>query len=361
MAPLVQVLQKDPTIDARLCVTGQHREMLDQVLELFNLVPDYDLDIMQPSQDLNDVTCRILQKLKAVLTEEQPELILVHGDTTTTLSVSLAAYYQHIPIGHIEAGLRTYKLYSPWPEEGNRKVTSQLASLHFAPTYQARANLLAENIAAETIFVTGNTVIDALLSIREKIKAESKLAAYCEQQFPFLQREKKILLVTSHRRENLGAGCARICQALRQVAKCYPDLQIVYPLHKNPDVSRPVSANLRGVDNIFLVETVEYAPFIWLMDNAYLILTDSGGIQEEAPSLGKPVLVMREVTERPEALKAGTMKLVGTDTDEIVKQISLLLDDSAVWQAMSQRHNPYGNGNACERIVNIIKDHRDHL
>ena len=361
MAPLVQVLQQDPVIDVRLCVTGQHREMLDQVLKLFDLVPDYDLNIMQPSQNLSDITCRILQQLGPILLKEQPDLILIHGDTATALSVSLAAYYHRIPIGHVEAGLRTNDLYSPWPEEGNRKVTSQLAQWHFAPTAQARANLLAEKIPADSVFITGNTVIDALLTVREKITSNAQLAAFCQQKFAFLQPSKRILLVTSHRRENFGAGFARICQALRQIAERYPDLQIVYPLHKNPNVSEPTREQLSDIDNLFLVESLEYAHFVWLMDKAYLVLTDSGGIQEEAPSLGKPVLVMRDVTERPEGLKAGTVKLVGTDAAEIIKQVSLLLDNRPAWQAMNRIHNPYGDGRACERILDIIKKQRAYL
>ncbi len=358
MAPLVHALAQDPFFDARVCVTAQHREMLDQVLELFAIEPDYDLDIMKPGQGLTEITCRILSGLEPVLKEFRPDLVLVHGDTTTTMAASLAAFYQQIPVGHVEAGLRTGSLYSPWPEEANRTLTGHLASLHFAPTDISRANLIKENIGADKIYVTGNTVIDALLTVRDRVLADDALRAALDAQYPFLQQGKKLILVTGHRRESFGRGFENICHALADIATANPQVQIVYPVHLNPNVSEPVNRILGHIDNVSLIAPQEYLPFIWLMNHAWLILTDSGGIQEEAPSLGKPVLVMRETTERPEAVSAGTVRLVGTQRETIVREVNHLLNDQQAWQIMSQAHNPYGDGNACERIIAALKNHQ---
>lgn len=361
MAPLVQALAQDPAFESRLCVTAQHREMLDQVLSLFQLQPDYDLNIMRPEQGLTEITCRILQGMHTVLLDFKPDIVLVHGDTTTTLAASLAAFYQQIPVGHVEAGLRTGDLASPWPEEGNRKLTGHLARLHFTPTLRSRQNLLDENLAADSIVVTGNTVIDALLWVRDRVLDDNEINAQLASRYPFLDDSKKLVLVTGHRRESFGEGFERICSALAQIARQHPHAQIVYPVHLNPNVHEPVNRILRGIDNIVLIEPQEYLPFVWLMNRAWLILTDSGGIQEEAPSLGKPVLVMRETTERPEAVEAGTVKLVGTDTARIVNEVSTLLNDDEAWQTMSRAHNPYGDGEACGRIVQSLKDNRANL
>ena len=350
MAPLALQLAADERFDAKVCVTGQHREMLDQVLSLFDLKPDYDLNIMKPGQDLTDVTAGILTSLKPVLAEFKPNIVLVHGDTATTFAASLAAYYQQIPVGHVEAGLRTGNIYSPWPEEGNRKLTGALATLHFAPTETSRQNLLNEGVGEERILVTGNTVIDALLDVVAKLEASQSLQAQFSQQFNFLQADKKLILVTGHRRESFGGGFERICRALVDTAKAHPEVQVVYPVHLNPNVREPVNRLLQGIENVHLIEPLDYLPFVYLMNRAHLILTDSGGIQEEAPSLGKPVLVMRDTTERPEAVEAGTVKLVGTDTDMIVKRLNLLLSDETAYAAMSRAHNPYGDGRACSRI-----------
>ena len=350
MAPLALQLAADERFDAKVCVTGQHREMLDQVLSLFDLKPDYDLNIMKPGQDLTDVTAGILTSLKPVLAEFKPDIVLVHGDTATTFAASLAAYYQQIPVGHVEAGLRTGNIYSPWPEEGNRKLTGALATLHFAPTETSRQNLLNEGVGEERILVTGNTVIDALLDVVAKLEASQSLQAQFSQQFNFLQADKKLILVTGHRRESFGGGFERICRALVDTAKAHPEVQVVYPVHLNPNVREPVNRLLQGIENVHLIEPLDYLPFVYLMNRAHLILTDSGGIQEEAPSLGKPVLVMRDTTERPEAVEAGTVKLVGTDTDMIVKHLNTLLSDEAAYAAMSRAHNPYGDGRACSRI-----------
>ena len=350
MAPLALQLAADERFDAKVCVTGQHREMLDQVLSLFDLKPDYDLNIMKPGQDLTDVTAGILTSLKPVLAEFKPDIVLVHGDTATTFAASLAAYYQQIPVGHVEAGLRTGNIYSPWPEEGNRKLTGALATLHFAPTETSRQNLLNEGVGEERILVTGNTVIDALLDVVAKLEASQSLQAQFSQQFNFLQADKKLILVTGHRRESFGGGFERICRALVDTAKAHPEVQVVYPVHLNPNVREPVNRLLQGIENVHLIEPLDYLPFVYLMNRAHLILTDSGGIQEEAPSLGKPVLVMRDTTERPEAVEAGTVKLVGTDTDMIVKHLNLLLSDETAYAAMSRAHNPYGDGRACSRI-----------
>ena len=361
MAPLVQALAQDPAFESRLCVTAQHREMLDQVLRLFQLQPDYDLNIMRPEQGLTEITCRILEGMKTVLLDFRPDIVLVHGDTTTTLAASLAAFYQQIPVGHVEAGLRTGDLASPWPEEGNRKLTGHLARLHFTPTSRSRQNLLQENLPDARIVVTGNTVIDALLWVRDRVLDDCNLKAQLAARYPFLDASKKLVLVTGHRRESFGDGFERICSALAQIARQHPEAQIVYPVHLNPNVSEPVNRILSGVENIILIEPQEYLPFVWLMNRAWLILTDSGGIQEEAPSLGKPVLVMRDTTERPEAVDAGTVKLVGTDIDRIVAEVSTLLTDDNAWQAMSHAHNPYGDGKACGRILQALKDNRADL
>lgn len=355
MAPLVKALQTNPAFDARVCVTAQHRQMLDQVLELFGIVPEYDLNIMQPGQDLTDITCRVLTELRGVLKAFQPDRILVHGDTTTTFAASLAAYYQQIPVGHVEAGLRTGNIYSPWPEEINRKLTGAITDLHFAPTALAAENLKKENVAPEHIVVTGNTVIDALLEVIQRIQQDAVLEDQLASQFRFLNPAKKLLLVTGHRRESFGGGFERICQALAQLAQ-RDDLEIVYPVHLNPNVREPVNRLLSHNGNIHLIDPLDYLPFVYLMNRAYLILTDSGGIQEEAPSLGKPVLVMRDTTERPEAVQAGTVKLVGTDTDKIVQEASHLLDDRYAYEAMGFAHNPYGDGKACQRIVQTLLD-----
>ncbi|WP_102796349.1 non-hydrolyzing UDP-N-acetylglucosamine 2-epimerase [Bowmanella denitrificans] len=356
MAPLVHSLKADPRFDSRTCVTGQHREMLDQVLALFEIEPEYDLNIMQPGQPLGQVTSRILTGLDEVLAEFSPDVVLVHGDTATTFAASLAAYYRQIPVGHVEAGLRTGNIYSPWPEEANRKLTGCLTQFHFAPTETSKQNLLKEGYGAEHISVTGNTVIDALLLIRQKISGNSALQSELAASFPMLDSSKRLVLVTGHRRESFGGGFERICQALLDTAKAHPDCQIIYPVHLNPNVQEPVNRLLKGVDNIHLIEPLEYLPFVYLMDKAYLILTDSGGIQEEAPSLGKPVLVMRDTTERPEAVEAGTVRLVGTDSQVIKLALSELLNDNQAYQQMSRAHNPYGDGKACERILSVLAD-----
>lgn len=358
MAPLVHALAKDSDIESRLCVTAQHREMLDQVLHLFSLVPDYDLNIMRPGQGLTEITSRILEGMKTVFADFTPDVVLVHGDTTTTLAASLAAFYHRIPVGHIEAGLRTGDLYSPWPEEANRTLTGHLASYHFAPTERSRQNLLRENVPDARIFVTGNTVIDALFWVRDRVLNDEALRSRLAARYPFLDAGKKLLLVTGHRRESFGGGFERICHALAEIARLHPQVQIVYPVHLNPNVSEPVNRLLSRIENIILIEPQEYLPFVWLMDRAWLILTDSGGIQEEAPSLGKPVLVMRDATERPEAIEAGTVRLVGTDGDHIVSEVTRLLTDEQAWRTMSLAHNPYGDGLACQRIVQALKNNR---
>ncbi|GHX69622.1 UDP-N-acetylglucosamine 2-epimerase (non-hydrolyzing) [Vibrio cholerae] len=354
MAPLVHALVVDERFEAKCCVTAQHREMLDQVLDLFEITPDYDLNLMKAGQTLNEVTARILLELKPVLQEFKPDVVLVHGDTATTFAASLAAYYEQISVGHVEAGLRTGNIYSPWPEEANRKLTGALTKYHFAPTETSQQNLLQENYAAENIFVTGNTVIDALLMVKEKIEQDADLKATLAAQFPYLDESKKLILVTGHRRESFGGGFERICEALAQTAKQHPDVQILYPMHLNPNVREPVNRILGSVENVLLIEPQQYLPFIYLMDRAHIILTDSGGIQEEAPSLGKPVLVMRDTTERPEAVVAGTVKLVGTDVETIVTNINNLLTDTSAYQAMSFAHNPYGDGKACLRILDSL-------
>ncbi|MGS3290878.1 non-hydrolyzing UDP-N-acetylglucosamine 2-epimerase [Klebsiella michiganensis] len=358
MAPLVHALAKDPHFEAKVCVTAQHREMLDQVLKLFSIAPEYDLNIMQPGQGLTEITCRILEGLKPVLESFKPDVVLVHGDTTTTMAASLAAFYQRIPVGHVEAGLRTVDLSSPWPEEGNRTLTGHLATYHFAPTETSRQNLLRENIADNRITVTGNTVIDALFWVRDRVLSDEALHNELTQRYPFLANGKKMILVTGHRRESFGRGFEQICHALAEIAANNPDVQIVYPVHLNPNVSEPVKRILGHVENVILIEPQDYLPFVWLMNRAWLILTDSGGIQEEAPSLGKPVLVMREMTERPEAVSAGTVCLVGTDSQRIVNEVTRLLQDESAYQAMSRAHNPYGDGHACHRILSALKNNQ---
>lgn len=357
MAPLVHALASEENIESRVCVTAQHREMLDQVLALFNIVPDYDLNVMKPGQDLYTVTTSILEGMKPVLEDFKPDVVLVHGDTTTTFSASLAAFYQQIDIGHVEAGLRTGNLYSPWPEEANRKLTGSLTRYHFAPTALSRDNLLAETVSEDKIVVTGNTVIDALLWVREKLSSDITLSNELAGRFDFLDKTKKLILVTGHRRESFGGGFERICQALSQIAQQRHDIQIVYPMHLNPNVREPVNRLLSSLDNVFLIEPQDYLPFVYLMNESHIIITDSGGVQEEAPSLGKPVLVMRDTTERPEAVAAGTVKLVGTDIEKIVNETVSLLDDKDNYATMSAAHNPYGDGKACERIVSaLVKD-----
>ncbi len=350
MAPLVKALERAEAIESRVCVTAQHREMLDQVLALFEIKPDYDLDIMKHGQTLQGITGDILHGLTEVFAEFRPDYILVHGDTTTTFAASLAAFYQKISIGHVEAGLRTGNLYSPWPEEANRCLTSVLSQLHFAPTEQSRANLLQENIPEQNILVTGNTVIDALLMVTEKLK-QADLKAKMEALFPFTAGGQKMVLITAHRRENHGDGIQNIGEAVSTLAERYPDIQFVLPLHMNPAVRAPLESCLSGKANVRLIEPQDYLPFVYLMSCAKLILTDSGGVQEEAPSLGKPVLVMRDTTERPEAVAAGTVKLVGSQSEEIVRQCSALLDNEDLYRSMSEAHNPYGDGQAAERIV----------
>ena len=354
MAPLVHALGADNRFDKKVCVTAQHREMLDQVLELFEIDPDYDLNLMKVGQTLNDVTTGILLGLQSILEDFKPDVVLVHGDTATTFAASLAAYYQQIKVGHVEAGLRTGDIYSPWPEEANRKLTSVITKYHFAPTSGSKENLLREGVSENEIIVTGNTVIDALFWVREKLKNNQALSNDLLARFDYLDPNKKLVLVTGHRRESFGDGFERICEALRQIAINNPDIQILYPVHLNPNVQEPVNRLLKNLDNIFLIEPQQYLPFCYLMGRAYIILTDSGGIQEEAPSLGKPVLVMRETTERPEAVDAGTVRLVGTDISLIVGQVDALLRNSEEYQKMSKAHNPYGDGLACGRILEFL-------
>jgi len=353
MAPVVHAIRSHPSLEALVVVTAQHREMLDQVLALFDIKPDADLDIMRPGQTLPDLTSRIIQGMTPVLHKLKPDMVLVHGDTTTTLATALAAFYARIPIGHVEAGLRTGNMQAPWPEEMNRRLTAPLCALHFAPTVGARDNLLREGISAETIHVTGNTVIDALLEVDRRLKTDPILSGSMHARFPFLDPSRKLLLVTGHRRENFGDGFERICLALAAIAE-RPDVQIVYPVHLNPNVQEPVRRLLSHLPNVHLIEPQDYLPFVFLMQQSYLILTDSGGIQEEAPSLGKPVLVMRDTTERPEAVAAGTVALVGTDRERIVKTASRLLDDHVAYEHMSQAHNPYGDGLAASRIAQSL-------
>ncbi len=359
MAPLVKAFQEqNKFFDTKICVTGQHREMLDQVLDLFEIKTDFDLDVMRPNQDLYDVTGKILQGMKEVFSRYRPDIVFVHGDTTTTFTVSLAAFYEKIDVAHIEAGLRTNNIYSPWPEEANRKLTSQLTTYHFAPTQQSQNNLLRENIASEKIIVTGNTVIDALLFIQNKLETNKDFRAQVKKSIVdkgFDPEASEFILVTGHRRENFGQGIINICSALKTIALKRPHLNIVYPVHLNPNVFKPVNDQLGHIKNVFLIEPLQYEEFIYLMSLAKLIITDSGGVQEEAPSLGKPVLVMRDTTERPEAVEAGTVKLVGTSLVGIVSATSELLDNQSVYDNMAKAHNPYGDGKACDRIIHFMK------
>lgn len=355
MAPLVKALSAEPGFEAKVCVTAQHREMLDQVLSLFQIKPDFDLNIMKPGQDLYDITGRILTGIRDVLKEFKPDAVLVHGDTSTTFATALAAFYEQIPVGHVEAGLRTGNLYSPWPEEANRKLTGVLAKWHFAPTETSKQNLIKESVPAVDIEVTGNTVIDALLIVRDEIRSNRELKNKYKHQFNYLSDERKLVLVTGHRRENFGGGFERICESLAVLAAQYPEIDIVYPVHLNPNVQEPVNRLLKNLSNIHLIEPLDYEPFVYLMDRSYLILTDSGGIQEEAPSLGKPVLVMRDTTERPEAVLAGTVKLVGTDSEVIVENVVELINSKGAYDLMARAHNPYGDGSACSRIISKIK------
>ncbi|MDX0716624.1 UDP-N-acetylglucosamine 2-epimerase (non-hydrolyzing) [Sinorhizobium medicae] len=354
MAPLVQALGEVTAIEAKVCVTAQHREMLDQVLDLFRITPDFDLNIMRPGQSLSGITSEILLRIDPVLKEFAPDLVLVHGDTSTTMATTLACYYQKIPVGHVEAGLRTGNIYSPWPEEANRKITGALAKFHFAPTSVSRQNLLNEGISEASIFVTGNTVIDALLSVQRLLADDGELATLAASNFGFLRENARLVLITGHRRENFGEGFERICGAIRQLSGEFPSDDFIYPVHLNPNVSGPVERILGGLPNVHLISPQEYLPFVYLMTRSHIILTDSGGIQEEAPSLGKPVLVMRDTTERPEAVKAGTVQLVGTDINRIVTATRELMTNEQSYRRMAFAHNPYGDGKACARILEAI-------
>lgn len=359
MAPLVKALQKDTEhFETRVCVTAQHRQMLDQVLEVFGITPEYDLNIMAPNQDLYDITAKVLIGLREVLKDFRPDTVLVHGDTTTSMAASLAAFYMQIPVGHVEAGLRTYNMLSPWPEEMNRQVTDRICTYYFAPTEQSKKNLLQENIDEKKIFITGNTVIDALLMAVDIISStpgmEEKIAKEFQEK-GYTVGNREYILVTGHRRENFGEGFLHICKAIKELAALHPDMDIVYPVHLNPNVQKPVYELLSGVDNVYLISPLDYLPFIYAMQHSTLLLTDSGGVQEEAPSLGKPVLVMRDTTERPEAVEAGTVKLVGTDAEAIVSNVTALLQDKEMYKRMSETHNPYGDGQACERIMVALR------
>lgn len=359
MAPLVKALQKDSEhFETKICVTAQHRQMLDQVLEVFDIVPEYDLNIMAPNQDLYDITSRVLVGLRDVLDDFAPDIVLVHGDTTTSMAASLAAFYRQIPVGHVEAGLRTYNMLSPWPEEMNRQVTDRMCTYYFAPTEKSRQNLLRENVHATKIHVTGNTVIDALLMAVDIIEKKPHVKTAIEDELRdkgYAMGNRPYILVTGHRRENFGEGFLNICKAIRQIAEEHPEMDIVYPVHLNPNVQKPVYELLSGTPNIYLVKPLDYLPFVYAMQHSTLLLTDSGGVQEEAPSLGKPVLVMRETTERPEAVEAGTVRLVGTDVAAIVGNVQELLHDPEVYRKMSESYNPYGDGHACERIVDALR------
>ena len=364
MAPLVKKLQEMPeAFQTIVCVTGQHREMLDQVLRLFEITPEYDLNIMKPNQDLYDITSRILLGMRDVLKEVQPDIVLVHGDTTTSMAAALAAFYQQIPVGHVEAGLRTGNIYSPWPEEMNRLITGRITTHHFSPTPLARENLLREHVAEEQIIVTGNTVIDSLQMVVSKLSEDAALAGEVANRISEmgydvtrLNGAKRMVLITGHRRENFGEGFLNICHAIKHLAEQYPEVDFVYPMHLNPNVRKPVLEILgEGAENVFLIEPLDYLPFVYMMQHSTLILTDSGGVQEEAPGLGKPVLVMRDTTERPEAVEAGTVLLVGTNRDKIEQGVSQLLDDADMYRRMSEAVNPYGDGLACERIAEALR------
>lgn len=367
MAPLVRKLKEGNSFETYVCITGQHREMLDQVLKIFDVHADFDLNIMKIGQDLYDITSRILLGMRQVFSELKPDIILVHGDTTTSMAASLSAFYQQIPVGHVEAGLRTGNIYSPWPEEMNRQITGRIASYHFAPTKLSQENLLHENIKKENILVTGNTVIDALHWVVDRLK-NSELLAYEQKKVLFssgydinrLEAPRKLVLITGHRRENFGTGFLNICYAIKYLSEKYPDTDFVYPMHLNPNVRKPIhevfGEDFSNLKNLFFIEPLEYLSFVYLMEKSFFVLTDSGGIQEEAPGLGKPVLVMRDTTERPEAVTAGTVKLVGTDKDKIIRAVSDLLDNSNAYHDMSRAVNPYGDGKACERIVNYLNE-----
>ena len=359
MAPLVKAFQKDTEhFETRVCVTAQHRQMLDQVLEVFGITPEYDLNIMAPNQDLYDITAKVLMGLREVLKDFRPDTVLVHGDTTTSMAASLAAFYMQIPVGHVEAGLRTYNMLSPWPEEMNRQVTDRICTYYFAPTEQSKKNLLQENIDEKKIFITGNTVIDALLMAVDIISSTSGMEEKIAKEFQekgYTVGNREYILVTGHRRENFGEGFLHICKAIKELAALHPDMDIVSPVHLNPNVQKPVYELLSGVDNVYLISPLDYLPFIYAMQHSTLLLTDSGGVQEEAPSLGKPVLVMRDTTERPEAVEAGTVKLVGTDAEAIVSNVTALLQDKEMYKRMSETHNPYGDGQACERIMAALR------
>lgn len=368
MAPLVKEFKKNPSdFETIVCVTGQHREMLDQVLKIFEITPDYDLNIMKQGQDLYDVTSRVLLGMREILYKVQPDVVLVHGDTTTSTAAALAAFYQQIPVGHVEAGLRTHNIYSPWPEEMNRQITGRIATYHFSPTQQSRQNLLDEGVKEDNITVTGNTVIDALYMVVDKIKKNKALNAEQENILSVagynvnrLKNGKQLVLITGHRRENFGEGFLSMCKAIKDLTKIYPNVDFVYPMHLNPNVRQPIhevfGEDFSNLDNMFFIEPLEYLSFVYLMEKATIVLTDSGGIQEEAPGLGKPVLVMRDTTERPEALEAGTVKLVGTDYDRIVNEVSALLNNEVYYERMSEAINPYGDGKACVKIVRIFQN-----
>ena len=362
MAPLVKAFKAEhETFETKVCVTAQHRQMLDQVLALFDITADFDLNVMKPNQDLYDITSNILLGMKEVFNDYKPDVIFVHGDTTTTFAVSLAAFYEKITVAHIEAGLRTGNIYSPWPEEANRKLTTQLTSYHFAPTPQSQANLLKENVSKNSIFVTGNTVIDALLLVANKLETDTKFNENILESIikkGFNPQVADFILVTGHRRENFGQGFIDICTALKTIAQERPHINILYPVHLNPNVLKPVNDLLAEIKNIYLIEPLQYEAFIYLMSKAKLIITDSGGVQEEAPSLGKPVLVMRDTTERPEAVDAGTVKLVGTNSQKIIQETNNLLDNPQAYLTMTKAHNPYGDGKACERIINFMKEQK---
>jgi len=363
MAPLVKALEADNNFNSKVCVTAQHREMLDQVLSIFNISPDYDLDLMKAGQDLYDITSRVLLGLRSVLDDFKPDIVLVHGDTGTSTAAALAAFYKQIPVGHIEAGLRTNDIYSPWPEEMNRQLTGRITTFHFAPTPWSKENLLKENINQDKITVTGNTVIDALHLALEKIEQSNRLRQdiinSLDSHVPNIETQldnKKLILITGHRRENFGEGFVHMCEAIKEIASQHSEALIIYPVHLNPNVQKPVIEILGDIENVHLIPPLEYLPFIYLMSQSYFVLTDSGGIQEEAPGLGKPVLVMRDTTERPEAVEAGTVKLVGTDKDMIIKEAIELLTNESAYRQMSKSHNPYGDGFACERIIEFLKE-----
>lgn len=359
MAPLAIALRQNPNIESAVCVTAQHRQMLDQVLDLFQITPEYDLDLMAPGQDLYDITAKALLGLRPVLQEFKPDVVLVHGDTTTCLAASLAAFYGRVKIGHVEAGLRTWNLQSPWPEEANRQLTDRIADYYFAPTQESRDNLLREGCDDAKILVTGNTVIDALLDVVARLRSDAteqeRLAALIEAKgYAGIRLNRRRILITGHRRENFGDGFRQMCEAMKEIASRHPDVDLIYPVHLNPNVQAPVREILSDVSNVYLIDPLDYEPFVYLMDQSFLILTDSGGVQEEAPSLGKPVLVMRDTTERPEAVAAGTVRLVGNQKDNIVRSCLELLEDPAAYEAMAKAHNPYGDGQACQRIVDFL-------